>query len=356
MNITTVFAGARLPVARRVAPMLVVLGLGAFGGMVMPAQAQLADLLNETALPEITRAATEHSLLKIAHRAEGRVESPARVAFTVWGSGDYRVIGTRDSALEWESELATGHLGVDLRSGRGDLLGLLVSHSNNDMDYVRGDDTGEHTFEVTTVHPYLGWQSSGGQVDGWIAYGRGDGEVTYTATGETAATSEVEMQSFGVGLGVNGQYGNARLRLKGDFARTTLEIIGDDDRIVARDLDDQRARLGIEYSHRTAAGRLVPRVEFGLRHDAGSGLEGTSMELGTGLAYHNTTRSFGVRADVHVVAGRNDYDEWGLTTSAQFAPGRVQYAVSFSTAPLQTVYPADTGGEQAVRIQGRIGF
>ena len=76
---------------------------------------------------------------------------------TVWGCGDYRTLSDRqDGGIDWDGNLFSLHLGIDLQPTRNLVTGIAVSHSLARFDY---QDTlsGRHKSRMTSVSPYLRW-------------------------------------------------------------------------------------------------------------------------------------------------------------------------------------------------------
>ena len=95
-----------------------------------------------------------------------------------WGSGDYRGFsGGSPQTLDYDGSVLSAHLGVDTRMGQDLLAGVSLGLARGEVDYTDlGVLTGEMSTSLTSVHPYLGWQSPGG-IGLWAALGHGRGDV-----------------------------------------------------------------------------------------------------------------------------------------------------------------------------------
>ena len=98
----------------------------------------------------------------------------------VWGAGDRRHLSRDEPWLGWSGDLSAFHLGADAAFGPGLTGGLGVSWFESRMDYVdRSDDEpveGVHRSRMASVQPYLGWSSGEGSRL-WASLGYGSGEI-----------------------------------------------------------------------------------------------------------------------------------------------------------------------------------
>ena len=102
-------------------------------------------------------------------------------------------------------------------------------------------------------------------------------------------------------------------------------------------VEAQRARVSVEASQAHAlsgGGQLEPRVEVGMRHDAGDGRTGTGAEVGGGMRYTNAAQGLTLEGRGRVLLGHNgDYEDWGLGGLLQLSGGRDGHGLSFSLQP-----------------------
>ena len=98
----------------------------------------------------------------------------------VWGAGDRRHLSRDEPWLKWSGDLSAFHLGADAAFGSGLTGGLGVSWFESLVDYVdRSDDEpieGVHRSRMASVQPYVGWSSSEG-TRLWASVGYGSGEI-----------------------------------------------------------------------------------------------------------------------------------------------------------------------------------
>ena len=119
---------------------------------------------------------------------------------TLWGSGDYRSISDANpQSMAYDGEVVSASLGVDTRLGENLLGGLSVALARGAVDYTDPETvTGELTTSLSSVNPYVGWQSAGGGTSVWAAAGYGWGEVEVEeSTGAQASDLTQRMVAAG---------------------------------------------------------------------------------------------------------------------------------------------------------------
>ena len=271
--------------------------------------------------------------------------------FTFWGRGDYqKMSGVLPGSGEgdWETDLWGGSLGVDARLSSNLLGGLAASWYRGRTDYTTGSplqsEVGEHTTRMLSLHPYVGWVSPLG-VNLWAALGYGEGtiDVEEQGTGRQRSDSELRTASVGMGgdlfsgAGILGE-GRTTLRLKGAVSYARLEAEGGD--LIERlSVSVRRLRLGLRGAHEhslSTGGQLRPSVEVGVRYDEGDGETGPGAEVTGSLRYVSRTELLTLEGSGSVlVAGPDDYDEWGANALLRLDPGADKLGASFS---LRSVY------------------
>ena len=272
----------------------------------------------------------------------------------VWGRGDRQALESREPAFAWDGTVLTGQIGID-GCLRADLLtGLALSHSLGAFDYSDGTGpasvSGGYESRMTSVHPYVGWTSPQG-LGLWatVGYGRGgieieDAQVRGGDPNKPVRRSDTTLKT--AALGASGPLmsgddliagGTTNLRLKGEALVAQVEVEGNDDLIGEQTVTANRLRLALEGSHERAlasGGSLMPTLELGLRHDGGAGAIGSGVEIGGGLAYRDPAMGLTVEGRGRVLAGEDDYREWGLGGWLRFDPGVEGRGLSFSLAPV----------------------
>ncbi len=262
-----------------------------------------------------------------------------------WGSGDYRGFsGGSPQTLDYDGSVLSAHLGVDTRMGPDLLAGVSLGLSRGEVDYTDlGVLTGDMSTSLTSVHPYVGWQSPGG-IGLWAALGHGSGDVEVSEPSLAVQRSDLTQQMAAVGVSgplVEGGRmiagGTTSLRLKGEAAFTRTEVEGSAT-LSKLELDVSRVRLVMEGSHvrkLASGGTLTPSVELGTRHDGGDGETGSGIEAGGGVRYHDPASGWTVEGRARVLLHHNgDYKEWGVGGLVKLDPGAAGRGLSLSVRPV----------------------
>ncbi len=264
----------------------------------------------------------------------------------LWGRGDYRDMeGGDDRPIEWDGDLLSVHVGADMHLHQDLLAGLVVSWSEGDFDYRdrTGFQEGRYESEMTSVHPYMSWVSSKGDLRTWATVGYGRGEVDVKDdTGQHSSDTRLKTGAIGVSGHLYstdvlfGYSGIATVRFKADGHMSEIKTDGGGD-INPLTSDIQRVRAALEGSHECPLGggrMLLPTFEVGLRHDSGDGLEGTGFEIGAGVRYTDPTRGLTMEGrGRYLVAHSDDYDEWGFQGSVRVDPGSDRRGLALSLVP-----------------------
>ena len=249
---------------------------------------------------------------------------------TLWGSGDYRSISDANpQSIAYDGEVVSASLGVDTRLSENLLGGVSVALARGAVDYTDPETvTGELSTSLSSVNPYVGWQSAGG-TSVWAAAGYGWGEVEVEeSTSAQASDLTQRMVAAGVSRSLASSEqliggGTTSLRVKGETAFTQADIEGAGT-LRSTTLDASRHRLMFEAMHvrRLASeATLTPSVEIGLRYDGGDGETGAGVEVGAGLGY--SVGGLAVKVNARTLlehGGADEYDEWGLSGLVMYQP------------------------------------
>ena len=299
---------------------------------------------------------------------------------TLWGSGDYRNLsgGSRQS-VDYDGNVVSANLGIDTRLSADLLAGMSVARAQGRVDYTDTDaQTGELTTTLTSVNPYVGWQSPGG-MNLWATAGFGSGEVEIDgSTGREASDLTQQMAAAGVSgpLMASDQViegGTTSLRLKGETAFTRADVDGSGT-LRSMTLNASRQRLTLEGSHvqELASGAtFTPSLEIGMRHDGGDGETGNGVETGGGLRYADAASGLTLEGRARTLLSHSgDYEEWGVSGLVRLDPGAGGLGLALSVQPawgrtasgVQRLWEAGaTGGaapdnQAAGRLSARIAY
>ena len=238
---------------------------------------------------------------------------------------------------------------------------------------------------INSAHPYIGRRSGG--ADWWVTAGFGEGELEITAqdangVSQTPVTSDINMQTFGVGGSVSFQTGTNTLRLKGEVAQTQLEVEGDQTAggtVDELEVDASRIRVAMEVGRSRkldGGGVFEPSLEIGARFDGGDGETGGGVEVGGGLRYDGPTKRFTADSRIRALVGQGgDYEEWGVSGTLRVVSGADGQGLSFSVSPgygisgsgIQELWrqgladddaatTTDATDNYAMRLDGRVGY
>ncbi len=107
--------------------------------------------------------------------------------------------------------------------------------------------------------------------------------------------------------------------------------------------ESSRVRAMLDGSRTFASGAaLTPKLELGVRHDAGDEETGTGLEVGAGLGYADPSRGLDMALRAHGLAvhAEDGYDEWGVSGQLRLVPGGAGRGLSMSLTPSYGVDPA----------------
>ena len=255
-----------------------------------------------------------------------------------WGGGDYRSLGGESGALDWDGDLFTFHLGFDARIRPGMLAGVLLSHSNADIDYSGGvGGSGDYEMTHSGVNPYIGWSALGGRLDLWATVGFGSGEVEDSATGGDNQSADFSTQMTGIGGGgILKQVGATELRLNAEAFASKADVDATAT-TRARSLSANRMRVALEArrTHAISEGTsIAPSAEIGIRTDGGDGETGSGIEVGGGLHYQNAARGLSLAAQARALFAHSaDTTDWGISSTLKLTPGADRQGLSLTLTP-----------------------
>ena len=259
-----------------------------------------------------------------------------------WGAGDYRNFsGGSAETVDYDGNVVGANIGVDTRLSEDLLAGVSLGWARGTVDYTASGVTGEAATTVTSVHPYVGWQSPGG-MNLWAAGGYGWGEVELDESGGTEASDLTQRM---VAAGVNGPVvssdgvvggGTTSLRLKGETAFSWADIDGSGT-LEETTLSASRHRLMLEGVHERkldSGATFTPSIEVGMRYDGGDGDTGSSVETGGGLRYVDAASGLTMEGRARTLfAHSGDYEEWGVSGLLGLDPGEAGLGFAVSLRP-----------------------
>ena len=246
---------------------------------------------------------------------------------STWGEAATSRFRGAEGALNVDGELATAVMGVDAEWGRW-LAGVAVSHSDGAGGYSRtGSEGGTVASALTAVNPYVHYHLNE-RTSFWATLGYGTGSLTLQPANADAPLEtglRNAMAAVG-GRGVLSMFdrgpGRFELALRSDalLTHTASDATAG---LVAGAGATGRVRLLLEGTGSLPAfgGTLEPRLEAGLRHDAGDAESGAGFEIGGGLGWRMGPLSLDFGARTLLAHGNEAYGEWGYNAALEYRPG-----------------------------------
>ncbi len=266
---------------------------------------------------------------------------------SVWSRGARSEFQGQEGQISLDGRVTSLNAGADF--GSGPLLGgMIMSHNRGESDYA-GDQMGDMTSSVTSLHPWLGLKA-GERVTLWATTGYGAGSLSMTPT--VAATTQSGMSMTMAAGGMRGDLvgsgaGAFGLAVKMDalWVNTATEDTGD---LTATEATVTRLRTALEASGGYSSGRSLSvqhHVELGMRRDGGDAENGTGMDVAGGLSLSVPSAGLSVNLQArtlltHEVEG---FHERGVSVSLNYDP-----SPSTPTGPVARITPS-WGGQTGSR-------
>ena len=274
--------------------------------------------------------------------------------WTSWGQGaSVSRFSAAVPGLGLTGEAATGSMGMDYERGRL-LMGFAMTHSvgegtANDAGwrYALGST-------ATMTMPYARLALTD-RISAWGLAGTGSGRLSLDLDGAVPQSYRTDLAMTLAATGVRGDLvtpaepGGFALALKADAFWVRTES----DRVTASAFgslmgargESSRVRAVLDGSRTfsfASGAALTPKLELGVRHDAGDAETGTGMEVGAGLGWADPSRGLDMALKVHGLAAHAEegYDEWGVSGQLRLVPGGAGRGLSASFTPSYGVDPA----------------
>ena len=279
----------------------------------------------------------------------GRADGAGRSA-ALWGRGVRSSFSGMDGAASVDGTVTTATLGADYGGGRW-LAGVALSRTEGEGGYrLPGAGEGRIRATLGTAIPYAALNASE-RFKLWAAAGGGSGALTLTPEGGVAAETGIDWRMAALGLRgdlLTGGSGPALAFVSdGLWSRTAsdrAEASGAATSLAASKSVVSRLRLGLEGSWALPLG-LTPKLEAGVRRDAGDAGSGFGVELGGGLAW-NASR-FGLSLDLSgrtlIASGAGGRKDSGFSAALGYDPSPANRR-GLSLSLRQDVGGPSTGG------------
>ena len=245
-------------------------------------------------------------------------------AFGAWGRGGFARFDGLERTHALDGDITTGTLGVDYAKGPW-LAGLALSHSFGVGSYGRAHSRDDIEALLTGLYPYAGLKVT----DRFSAWGVGGfGRGVLTLTPERGAAMETDIGLTMAALAARGTLlkttngFDLALQTDGFWVRmTSEEVVG----LLAADVVVTRLRLGLESSYTASLGEtssLVPKLEFGVRHDGGDAETGWGVDVGGGLLWSAPLRGVSMELQARSLIGHQTegFRDWGVSGRLRYDP------------------------------------
>ncbi len=263
---------------------------------------------------------------------------------TFWGGGDYRNLGGH-GATNWSGGMLNARLGADALVMDNVRAGAALAYTNADLDYSalpynRLSSGGDYSIQMTSITPYVGWSAlPDDQLNVWAMLGHGWGEVGIAdANYDTIQSSDAILKMAGGGInGLVLDSSMGQVRLKGEVMQTAMELEAPEGRLEGLTVDARRARVSLAASKTwllADGAQMTPTVEVGMRHDAGDGPTGTGGEVGGGLHYADAKNSIMMSTQGRILIEHNGgYNDWGIGAILTLNPSPSGQGLVFRLTP-----------------------
>ena len=277
--------------------------------------------------------------------------------WSVWGRAARSSFEGAEGALTLKGDVTTATLGFDYERGRW-LAGVALSRASGEGSYEKAGMRGEVESVLTGVYPYARYSVSE-RLSVWGVVGHGQGDMTLEPQGAASAETDIETSmaaggARGVLLPARGA-GAFELALRADLL--AVETSSDSaSNLVASEVGTSRLRLLIEASRSFRVGAessLAASAEAGLRYDGGDAETGSGLEVGGSLRWTSGGLTVEVAARGLMAHSEDDYEEWGVSGSVQYAQAPDGRGLSLRAG---SAWGAAAGGAERVWSQAPGGF
>ena len=217
---------------------------------------------------------------------------------------------------------------------------MALSRIKAEADYTlaNAEGSGKLDAELTNLHPYVRFGLDD-RSEAWAILGLGKGEVTDTARGASASTSDLSMHMMSAGARhLLNSFIGLDWALLGDGSLAKVESGQGVQAVDGISASVWRVRTGVEASYTTVwegGTSLTSFLEIAGRQDGGASAEGRGIELSPGLAFSDPESGFSVeaRGRALVLHSADNHQEYGASLTASLAPGANGAGLSLAMTP-----------------------
>ena len=305
----------------------------------------------ELSMPDLLLASSFH--MASADGADGTRSG----RWSVWGRGARSSFEGMEGRLSIEGDVTTATLGFDYERGHW-LAGVALSRSSGEGSYEEAGMRGEVESSLTGVYPYARYRVSE-SLSLWGVVGFGAGDMTLEPEGTSSIETDIETGMAAAGArGVllpARAAGGFELALRADLMATATSSDAAAN-LVETEVETSRIRLLLEASREFRTGAdsvLAASAEAGLRYDGGDAETGSGLEAGGSLRWTSGSLSVEVAARGLMAHSEDDYEEWGVSGSVQYAPGSDGRGFSLKAG---SAWGAAAGGAERIWSQRAAGL
>ena len=233
------------------------------------------------------------------------------------------------SAVQWDGDMSSVHVGSDIRLPGNMLAGLSASRASGRYDFTDNLDArevaGSYETRMTNFTPYVAWTPRD-RISLWAAgsYGRGDLEIDDEIEGARGTNTTMTTWAGGLSSRLLSN-GSGALSFRSEGWSSTVET-DQSAQINALAFGVRRVRAALEWAqtNRFESGHEVGLLlNSGVRYDMNEGVEDVNgMEFGGGLRYRSPSGRVKLDGSGRMlVATDSDYEEWGIGGMIQIDPG-----------------------------------
>ena len=265
---------------------------------------------------------------------------------TVWGIGDLRDLKSINSSSQrsWNGDIFTGHLGIDSKIGNGMLTGISASVVESELDHSGTTEDGlSFNSRVTTLNPYLGWESltQNTKVNAIAGYGVGELDIdqvnyqlqtvsnSYYTLGISGNTRLYASESIIEG-------GESELSISGQSWFARQQLIGVEELINSMQIDTGHYRIGFEgsYNQNLASGSYMnQKLMIGLRSDFKNQQSIYGMEVSSNFSF-DSPLGVSLTADGSMfVIEQGEIQKWSVLGTLNFDKNKDQLGTILEISP-----------------------
>ncbi len=245
-------------------------------------------------------------------------------AWGLWGRGSVTVLDGHSGAVSVDGDVATGQVGADLSLGRRWLVGLSLSRSQGDGDYVGALGRGEMESTMTALTPYLSTATDRFSAWGALSLGWGDRMLRPERGAAVDTDIDMEMGAAGVRSELMSFGEGVRLSLLSDAMamRVTSEVPAGLP-LPKTDAEVSRIRAAVEASwtrQMEDGGQVSARIEGGVRRDGGDAEEGFGGEVSAGASLMRDGLTFELEGRHLVTHEDDEFSQTGASAYLAWDP------------------------------------